>query len=103
MEPAGRDPGRAFGAPAVGPLTLCSQKKSSPFRTIFPPAWGMGPWTMPEVECRPGNYLGDIPRGPILGLFGFCFAKIKGAFIGWRKLNGANDGQKDSTSLWSDT
>jgi hypothetical protein len=36
----------------VGPVTLCSQKKSSPFWTIFPPAWGMGPWTMPEVECR---------------------------------------------------
>src|ERR1700730_18138100 len=48
MEPAGRDPGRAFGAPAVGPVTLCSQKKSSPFWTIFSPAWGMGPWTMPS-------------------------------------------------------
>jgi gamma-glutamyltranspeptidase len=24
--------------PAVGPVTLCSQKKSSPFRTNFPPA-----------------------------------------------------------------
>src|ERR1700720_374671 len=59
MEPAGRDPGRAFGAPAVGPVTLRSQEKSSPFRTIFSPAWGMGPWTMPEVECRPRNYLGD--------------------------------------------
>jgi hypothetical protein len=64
MEPAGRDPGRAFGAPAVGPVTLCSQKKSSPFRTIFSPAWGMGPWTMPEVECRPRNYLGDYPYRP---------------------------------------
>jgi hypothetical protein len=31
MEPAGRDPGKAFGAPAVGPVRLCSQKKSSPF------------------------------------------------------------------------
>ena len=64
MEPAGRDPGRAFGAPAVGPVTLCSQKKSSPFRTIFSPAWGMGPWTMSEVECRPRNYLGDYPYRP---------------------------------------
>ena len=26
----------------MGPVTLCSQKKSSPFRTIFPPAWGFG-------------------------------------------------------------
>src|SRR6202035_708777 len=64
MEPAGRDPGRACGAPAVGPVTLCSQKKSSPFRTIFSPAWGMGPWTMPEVECRARNYLGDYPYRP---------------------------------------
>jgi Putative transposase of IS4/5 family (DUF4096) len=40
MEPAGRDPGRAFGAPAVGPVTLCSQKKSSSFQTIFPPVRG---------------------------------------------------------------
>src|ERR1700730_16053402 len=64
MEPAGRDPGRAFSLPAVGPVTLCSQKKSSPFRTIFPPAWGMGPGTTPEVERRPGNYLGDYPYSP---------------------------------------
>jgi hypothetical protein len=28
--------------PAVGPVTLCSEKKSSPFRTISPLAWGMG-------------------------------------------------------------
>jgi hypothetical protein len=35
-----------------------------PFRTSFPPAWGMGPWTMPEVERRPGNYLGDYPHRP---------------------------------------
>src|ERR1700730_19240710 len=24
----------------------------------------MGPWQTPEVERRPGNYLGDIPIGP---------------------------------------
>src|SRR4029077_21106819 len=56
MEPAGRDPGKAFGAPAVGPVSLCSQKKSSPFRTIFPPAGDSG--TTPGVERRPRNYLG---------------------------------------------
>jgi hypothetical protein len=70
-------PGEPLALPAVGPVTLCSQKKSSPFRTIFPPAWGMGPWTMPEVECRPGNYrpaldsLGRFPSesiAPVLSI-----------------------------------
>ena len=34
-------PGELLALPAVGPVTLCSQKKSSPFRTIVPPVWGM--------------------------------------------------------------
>ena len=29
-------PGERLALPAVGLVTLCSQKKSSPFRTIFP-------------------------------------------------------------------
>jgi hypothetical protein len=54
-------PGEPLALPEVGPVTLCSQKKSSPFRTFFLPAWGRGPWTMPEVERKPGNYLGNYP------------------------------------------
>src|ERR1700730_14776567 len=59
-------PGRAFGAPAVGPVTLCSQKKSSSFRTIFPPARG---------QCRRMTAdLGTISVWSVRGA-GDCFSR----------------------------
>ena len=44
MEPAGRDPGTAFGAPAVVTSDALFPEEVQSFPDNFPPAWGMGPW-----------------------------------------------------------
>ena len=61
MEPAGRDPGRAFGAPRSGTTDAPFPEEVQSFPDNFSARLRPGPWTMPEVERRPGNYLGDYP------------------------------------------
>ena len=54
MEPAGRDPGRAFGAPRSGTSDALFPEEVQSFPDIFSACLGQGPWTMPEVERKPG-------------------------------------------------
>ncbi len=108
MEPAGRDPGRAFGAPAVGPVTLCSQKKSSPFRNrvrqrhhgtgrnddfIAPGAWcgeeGHSETRFqPESWIDPGADLAHDAGAFKSALFAALSAEITGRFTGMLALAG---------------
>jgi hypothetical protein len=80
-------PGELLALPAGGPVTLCSQKKFSPFRTIFPPAWGRGPWTMQTETGSQGRRHEVHSFGRLFGRHTMRFLSGKAVFS-WAFVSG---------------
>jgi hypothetical protein len=67
MEPAGRDPGRAFGAPRSGTSDALFPEEVQSFPDNFSARLGYGSVDNAGVERRPRNNLGDSHESLDLG------------------------------------